>query len=176
MKNEWQSGIMYMDRMTGTACLKAWEAAIESGKYHFDQDAYDNVPECKARCAIGVVDNVVYMRDFKEIWFSFLSIFLQAALPESRAPFLHYTGASHRDVLPCDQYGKYSYQCLLYYMIPHAYAASYMSQRQCIRDDATLINKKDNLMQMKSMFAQNNHSIFGLSGSSTSWSSIISRC
>ncbi len=131
VKNNWQSGIMYLDRESSSKCLEKWLIQIESRKYTFDQDAYDHTPECQERCAIGKVDDVAYMRDAKEVFLNSFKGILSSSLPENRAAFMHFTGPTHRQTTPCEQYGTWNTDCMLYKLSPTSFAANFIKSRTC---------------------------------------------
>jgi len=114
VKNEWQSGVLYLHRQQSLHCLRAWGNNIESGRFHYDQDAYDATPECSdVRCAIGVAGDAIYTRDFHEVLVGTLHGLLPSTRAHSRAPFVHYTGAAHRADNPCD-HAAFSFSCFAY--------------------------------------------------------------
>ena len=133
VKNEWQSGIMYMHRRISTPCLTRWKANVLSGKYHFDQDAYDDTPECQSRCPIGKVDDVIYSRDAQEVAIELFNGLLRSTEPQRRAPFIHFTGYAHRPQNPCEEEGRFSVTCLLYTINPKSFATGTIEQRSCFR-------------------------------------------
>jgi hypothetical protein len=141
VKNAWQSGIMYLDRQKSSTCLKAWDAKIESGLYHFDQDAYDATPECDKHCAIGKVTDVLYTRDLREILVEIFALILpyarhgdtHASYTDSGAPFIHYTGSAHRVEYPCRNYRTWlTSSCAIFLLTGgRAFKAGKVYERSC---------------------------------------------